>query len=56
MKFTYFIFLAITLFVSVFADIELDGDVLVLTDDNIDEAFEAHEAMLIEFYAPWYSQ
>jgi hypothetical protein len=37
----------------VLADIPLEGDVLVLGDDNFKEALAANEKMLVEFYAPW---
>jgi len=49
-----FIFFFFVLFVSIIAaEIALDGNVLVLDDDNWEEATGEHSAMLVEFYAPW---
>jgi hypothetical protein len=36
-----------------FAAITLDGELLVLDDDNFAEATKKHEQLLVEFYAPW---
>jgi protein disulfide-isomerase A1 len=49
-------FLLLALFVVlsvVYAAIEKDGSVLVLNDNNFAEALQAHNQILVEFYAPW---
>ena len=45
--------LALATFSVVFADFELDGDVLKLGADSFDAAVEQHDYLLVKFMAPW---
>ncbi|XP_076247333.1 protein disulfide isomerase isoform X2 [Calliopsis andreniformis] len=53
MKFFTLTFLAVFSFAATFAKIETEDAVLVLTQNNIDEAITQNEYLLVEFYAPW---
>eukprot|EP00301_Raphidiophrys_heterophryoidea_P009830 c14832_g1_i1.p1 GENE.c14832_g1_i1~~c14832_g1_i1.p1 ORF type:complete len:504 (+),score=126.24 c14832_g1_i1:50-1513(+) len=50
---TFFKTLFLAFALAVASAFEKAGEVLVLTDADIDEAIQAHEFLLIEFYAPW---
>lgn len=47
------IFLLLVIAIAIYGKIDMDGDVLVLTDDNFDEAIATIDSILVEFYAPW---
>ncbi|CAK60971.1 unnamed protein product (macronuclear) [Paramecium tetraurelia] len=38
---------------AVVADYEYDGDVMVLTEETFDQAFNEFDYLMFEFYAPW---
>ena len=37
-----------------FAEDQYENGVLILNDDNFDDAIAKHDYLLVEFYAPWW--
>lgn len=48
-----FILLALLLVATFSVEIPEENNVLVLDDNNFDEAIKSNEFILVEFYAPW---
>jgi hypothetical protein len=46
------VILSLFVIVALAAEVELDGDVLVLTKNNFDETVKSSDLLLVEFYAP----
>lgn len=53
MKFFVGLLLVLIQLFSVVADFPVEDGVLVLGEDNFQDAIEAHQNILVEFYAPW---
>lgn len=53
MKSALSIILGLALVASALCDAELDGKVLILTEENFDEEVQKNAPILVEFYAPW---
>jgi thiol-disulfide isomerase/thioredoxin len=49
----YKLSLLAVLLISAFAVIDTEDEVLIATNDNIDEILSTWPSILIEFYAPW---
>jgi hypothetical protein len=53
MKFAAVLIAAVALCVRAELPLEEGSEVIILGEDNFEEAKAAHSAMLVEFYAPW---
>jgi hypothetical protein len=52
MKFLSLLIASVSAFV--YSSIELEDGVLVLTEQNFEEALNTNTNVLVEFYAPWF--